>query len=64
MQIMFKPVIYVIYDKSKCLSSLILICYLIPQLNCKFQSLAVSFQCMILLVNFAQKIAEKNLSHQ
>ena len=50
---MFKPVIYVICDKCEC--------YAIPQLNCKFESVAVSLQRMTLFVNFQKKIVEKNI---
>ena len=58
---MFKSVIYVICDKYEFLISLIFDCYPIPQLNCKLESLAVSFQRMTLSVSFKREIVEKNL---
>ena len=60
---MFELVIYVIYDKYECLSSIIFNCYPIPQLNCKFDSLAVSLQRMILLVKFYQKNCREKFFH-
>ena len=53
---MFKPVINVIYDDKEFLRSLIFYYYPIPQLNCKFESVAVSLHSMTLLVIFKQKI--------
>ena len=46
---------YVICDKYEFLSSLIFICYPFRQINREFESLAVSLQRMILLVNSKQK---------
>ena len=59
LQLMFKLVIYVICDIYEFLNSLIFNFYPIPQLNCKFESFAVSLQCMTLFVNFKQKMVEK-----
>ena len=58
---MINPVIYVICDKYEFLNSFILTCYRVPKLNYKFEGLTANFQGMTLLVNFKQKIEEKNV---
>ena len=61
---MFKPVLYVICDKYKLLSSVIFSCYPIPQLNFKFECFAVSLQRMTLCMNFTQKLFKRHLCPQ
>ena len=55
---MFKPVIYVIYESYAFLSS---VATKFHNLIVKLESLPVSLEHMILLVNFEHKIVDKNI---